>query len=73
MVRIYRSKLALKMLGKTRVRLSVTVPVTVPVTARVRVRREFVTCPIRGSNSVTVFVTSKRYRQTNSAQALKEG
>ena len=29
-------------------------------------------CPIRGSNSVTVFVTSRRYHQTNSAQAVKE-
>ena len=41
---------------------------------KVGVRREFVTCPFRGpgSNSVTVFVTSRSYRQTSSAQAHKE-
>ena len=39
----------------------------VRVRVRVRDRREMLTCLIRGSNSVTVFVTSRRYRQTNSA------
>ena len=34
---------------------------------------QIVTCPIWRSNSVTVLVTLRRYRQTNSAQALKEG
>ena len=39
---------------KCRVRCSV---ITVRVRVRVRVRRENLTCPIQGSNSVTGFVT----------------
>ena len=42
------------------------------IRVRIRVRREILTCPIRGSNSVTVFMASRRYRQINSAQELKE-
>ena len=43
-------------------RVRVRVPVRVRVTGRVRVRREILTCPIRGSNSVAVFVTWRRYQ-----------
>ena len=39
---------------------------------RIRVKREMSTCPIRASNSVTMFVTSRRYCHANSAQAVKE-
>ena len=42
------------------------------VRVRVWVRREMLTCPMQGSNSVTVFVTLRGYRQTNSAQALND-
>ena len=40
------------------------------VRVRAWIRREILMCPIQGSNLVMVFMTSRRHRQTNSAQAL---
>ena len=56
---------------RVRVRVRATSKLTVRI--KVRVRREILMCPIRGSNSATVFVASRRFCQTNSAQALKRG
>ena len=54
------------------VRVRVRVRVRVWVRVRVRVRTSFLSVDPGIELGLTVLVTSRRYRQTNSAQALKE-
>ena len=66
----FRFKVRVRVGVRVRVRVGVEVRVRVRlrirVRVRVRVRREIVMCLIHQSNSVMLFVTSRRYRQTNS-------
>ena len=64
----FRFKVRVRVGVRVRVRVGVEVRVRVRlrIRVRVRVRREIVMCLIHQSNSVMLFVTSRRYRQTNS-------
>ena len=65
----YHTKPSIKF--RVRVRIRVRVRVSVRVRVRVTVRTILLSVDPGIELVMTVFVTSRRYRQTNSAQALK--